>query len=57
MEEKKEKKSIHLRVDQEVFDYFKSRGRGHLTRMQNVLSTYAQVNAIVEEDGEDKNDD
>lgn len=35
-------KSVHLRLDPEVFDYFYriSGGKGHLTRMQAVLKAY-----------------
>lgn len=33
-------KSVHLKVDAEVFDFFKGQGKGHLTRMQNVLRAY-----------------
>lgn len=36
-------RSVHLKVDQEVFDYFKSEGKGHLTRMQNVLKAYVRA--------------
>ena len=35
--------SVHLKLDPEVFDYFKSMGKGHITRMQEVLRAY--VNA------------
>lgn len=35
-------KSVHLKLDPEVFDYFKSRGKGHLTRMQEVLRAYVR---------------
>lgn len=38
-----EPKSVHLKLDPEVFLWFKSRGKGHITRMQNVLKAY--VNA------------
>ena len=34
------KRSVHLRVDQDVFDWFKSQGKGHLTRMSAVLRSY-----------------
>jgi uncharacterized protein (DUF4415 family) len=34
------KASIHLRVDQEVLDWFKNQGPGHLTRMNAVLRSY-----------------
>ena len=32
--------SVHLKLDPFVFDYFKSQGKGHITRMQNVLKAY-----------------
>jgi uncharacterized protein (DUF4415 family) len=28
--------SVHLKLDPEVFEFFKQGGKGHLTRMQNV---------------------
>ena len=36
-------RSVHLKVDPEVFDFFKSRGKGHLTRMQDVLRAYVRA--------------
>ena len=38
-------KSVHLRIDPEVFEYFYSecKGKGHLTRMQNVLKAYVEA--------------
>ena len=39
----KEPRSVHLKLDPDVFDYFKRQGKGHLTRMQEVLRAY--VNA------------
>ena len=36
-------KSVHLKLDPEVFDFFKAQGKGHLTKMQDVLKAY--VNA------------
>jgi uncharacterized protein (DUF4415 family) len=36
-------KSVHFKVDPEVFDYFKSFGKGHLTRMQDVLKAYVEA--------------
>jgi uncharacterized protein (DUF4415 family) len=36
-------KSVHLKLDPEVFDFFKSQGKGHLTRMQNVLKAYVRA--------------
>lgn len=37
------KKSVHLRVDEDVLEFFRSQGKGHLTRMNAVLRSY--VNA------------
>ena len=38
-------RSVHLKLDPDVFDFFyvEAAGKGHLTRMQNVLRAY--VNA------------
>ncbi|MEO8756968.1 MAG: BrnA antitoxin family protein [Devosia sp.] len=38
-------RSVHLKLDPDVFEFFysESHGKGHLTRMQNVLRSY--VNA------------
>lgn len=43
--EPKRPRSVHLKIDPDVFDFFfaQSKGKGHLTRMQNVLKAY--VNA------------
>jgi BrnA antitoxin of type II toxin-antitoxin system len=41
--EPKEPKSVHLKLDPEVFDYFKGQGKGHLTRMQEVLKAYVRA--------------
>jgi uncharacterized protein (DUF4415 family) len=38
------KSSIHLRVDHDVLDWFKSKGKGHLTRMNAVLRAYYETN-------------
>jgi uncharacterized protein (DUF4415 family) len=37
-----ERRSVHLRLDAEIFDYFvnETGGKGHLTRMQSVLKAY-----------------
>jgi uncharacterized protein (DUF4415 family) len=35
------KTSVHLRLDQDVLDWFKGQGKGHLTRMNAVLRTFA----------------
>ncbi len=36
------KRSISLRVDEDVLEWFKSQGKGHLTRMNAVLRAYYQ---------------
>lgn len=43
--EPERKKSVHLRLDPEVFDFFvaETGGKGHLTRMQNVLRAYVEA--------------
>lgn len=37
-----DKRSVHLKIDREVFDFFyhDAKGKGHLTKMQNVLRAY-----------------
>jgi uncharacterized protein (DUF4415 family) len=35
--------SVHLKLDPEVFDYFKNQGKGHITRMQDVLKAYVKA--------------
>jgi uncharacterized protein (DUF4415 family) len=37
------KVSVHLRLDPEVLAFFKSGGDGHLTRMAQVLKSYAKA--------------
>ena len=37
------KKSIHLRLDEEVLNWFKAQGPGHLTRMNAVLRSYYEA--------------
>jgi len=37
------KQSIHLRLEQEIIDFFKSQGKGHISRMQAVLKAYAHA--------------
>ena len=39
----KEPRSVHLKLDPDVFDYFKSLGKGHITKMQEVLRAYANA--------------
>lgn len=36
-------RSVHLKLDPEVFDFFKRKGKGHLTRMQDVLKAYVRA--------------
>ncbi|MDI7775934.1 BrnA antitoxin family protein [Asticcacaulis sp. EMRT-3] len=42
IQEPKKPRSIHLKLDPEVFDFFvaETNGKGHLTRMQDVLKAY-----------------
>ena len=37
------KTSIHLRLDNDVVDWFKAGGKGHLTRMNAVLRAYVET--------------
>jgi len=37
------KQSVHLRVDADVLEFFKSEGPGHLTRMNAVLRSYMEA--------------
>ena len=37
------KTSIHLRIDADVVEWFKTRGKGHLTRMNAVLRAYVDA--------------
>ncbi|MCI0465695.1 MAG: BrnA antitoxin family protein [Beijerinckiaceae bacterium] len=37
------KSSVHLRLDPETLEFFWATGRGHLTRMANVLKAYADT--------------
>ena len=37
------KVSVHLRLDPEVLAFFKAGGDGHLTRMAQVLKSYAKA--------------
>ena len=38
-----QKKSVHLRVDGDVLEWFKAQGPGHLTRMNAVLRSYFEA--------------
>lgn len=35
--------SVHLKLDPDVFAFFHAQGKGHLTRMQNVLRAYVEA--------------
>jgi len=35
--------SVRLNLDPEVFAFFKAQGKGHITRMQNVLKAYVKA--------------
>ena len=37
------KSSVHLRLDTDVLDWFKAQGKGHLTRINAVLRSYAEA--------------
>ena len=37
------KTSVHLRLDSDVVEWFKSRGKGHLTRMNAILRAYVDA--------------
>jgi len=41
--ERERKTAISLRIDAETAEFFRSEGRGHLTRMANVLKAYARA--------------
>jgi uncharacterized protein (DUF4415 family) len=36
------KTSVHLRLDSDVVEWFRARGKGHLTRMNAVLRAYVE---------------
>ncbi len=37
------KQSVHLRLNQEIISFFKSQGKGHISRMQAVLKAYVDA--------------
>ncbi|HWG38387.1 MAG TPA: BrnA antitoxin family protein [Terriglobales bacterium] len=39
------KESVHLRLDSDVLAWFRSQGRGHLTRINAVLRNYMEAHA------------
>jgi uncharacterized protein (DUF4415 family) len=36
---------VHLRLDPDILAFYRSAGRGHLTRMANILKAYAETQA------------
>ena len=49
-------KSVHLKLDPEVFEYFVqiTKGKGHLTRMQAVLRAYMTAHKATQTPGGEK---
>jgi uncharacterized protein (DUF4415 family) len=41
------KTSVHLRLDSDIVDWFKTQGKGHLTRMNAVLRAYVEAQKTV----------
>ena len=37
------KQSVHLRLEQDIIEFFKAHGRGHISRMQAVLKAYVDA--------------
>jgi uncharacterized protein (DUF4415 family) len=37
------KKSVHLRLEREIVAFFKSQGKGHISRMQAVLKAFVEA--------------
>jgi uncharacterized protein (DUF4415 family) len=37
------KTSVHLRIDSDIFEWFKKQGEGHLTRMNAVLRSFVDA--------------
>jgi uncharacterized protein (DUF4415 family) len=40
------KQSIHLRLEQDIIQYFKAQGKGHISRMQAVLKAYVDAHRL-----------
>ena len=40
------KASVHLRLDPDTLAFYRSAGRGHLTRMANILRAYAETHDL-----------
>jgi len=45
VEQPPRRRSVHLKLDADVFEFFRQEagGRGHITRMQDVLRAYAKA--------------
>jgi len=45
VEQPPRRRSVHLKLDADVVEFFREEagGRGHITRMQNVLKAYAKA--------------
>ena len=39
------KASVHLRLDPDTLEFYRAAGRGHLTRMAEILRAYAETRA------------
>ncbi len=37
------KQSVHLRLEREVVEFFRSQGKGHISKMQAVLKAYVEA--------------
>ena len=37
------KQSVHLRLEQDIVEFFKAHGKGHISRMQAVLKAYVDA--------------
>lgn len=45
------KKEIHIRLDEDVLDWFKAHGAGYQTRINAVLRAFVRTRQRVEQDG------
>ncbi|MCW6511317.1 BrnA antitoxin family protein [Lichenifustis flavocetrariae] len=43
LEPARSSKAVHLKLDPDVFEFFKRQGKGHLTRMQDILKAYVKA--------------
>ena len=39
----KPKQSVHLRLEEDIIQFFKAQGKGHISRMQAVLKAYVDA--------------